>query len=84
MRSALQDLPRARLNSGNSEIRNWICAGGALEHLDLRWVTYCPGYRTPAGTGTGLCFAQGGDADADRSLMLAQSSAAFGGRVPAR
>ena len=25
-----------------------------LEHLDLRWVTYCPGYRTPAGTGTGL------------------------------
>lgn len=54
---ALQDLPRARLNSGNSEIRNWICAGGALEHLDLSWVTYCPGYRTPAGTGTGLCFA---------------------------
>ena len=55
---ALRDLPRRRLNSGNSEIRNWICAGGALEHLDLRWVTYCPGYRTPAGTGTGLCFAQ--------------------------
>jgi catalytic LigB subunit of aromatic ring-opening dioxygenase len=54
---ALQDLPRARLNSGNSEIRNWICAGGVLEHLELRWVTYCPGYRTPAGTGTGLCFA---------------------------
>ena len=54
---ALQELPRARLNSGNTEIRNWICAGGALEHLDLRWVTYCPGYRTPAGTGTGLCFA---------------------------
>ncbi len=41
---ALQGLPRKRLNSGNSEIRNWICAGGALEHLDLRWVTYCPGY----------------------------------------
>lgn len=55
--NALQDLPRKRLNSGNSEIRNWICEGGALEHLDLRWVTYCPGYRTPAGTGTGLCFA---------------------------
>ena len=54
---ALQELPRQRLNSGNSEIRNWICAGGALEHLDVRWVTYCPGYRTPAGTGTGLCFA---------------------------
>jgi 3-O-methylgallate 3,4-dioxygenase len=55
--AALQDLPRARLNSGNSEIRNWICVGGAMEHLGMRWVTYCPGYRTPAGTGTGLCFA---------------------------
>jgi 3-O-methylgallate 3,4-dioxygenase len=55
--AALQALPRERLNSGNSEIRNWICAAGALEHLALGWVQYCPGYRTPAGTGTGLCFA---------------------------
>jgi 3-O-methylgallate 3,4-dioxygenase len=55
--SALQGLPRERLESGNSEIRNWICAAGALEHLDLAWVQYCPGYRSPAGTGTGLCFA---------------------------
>lgn len=54
---ALQSVPREQLNSGSSEIRNWICAAGALEHLDLRWVHYCPGYRTPAGTGTGLCFA---------------------------
>ena len=55
--NALQDLPRQRLNSGNSEIRNWICAAGALEQLALDWVQYCPGYRTPVGTGTGLCFA---------------------------
>ena len=53
---ALQSLPREQLNSGSSEIRNWICAAGALEHLDLKWVHYTPGYRTPAGTGTGLCF----------------------------
>jgi 3-O-methylgallate 3,4-dioxygenase len=53
---ALQSLPREQLNSGNSEIRNWICAAGALEHLDLKWVHYAPGYRTLAGTGTGLCF----------------------------
>ena len=53
---ALQSLPREQLNSGNSEIRNWICAAGALEHLDLQWVQYSPGYRTLAGTGTGLCF----------------------------
>lgn len=54
---ALQGLPREQLNSGSSEIRNWICAAGALEHLDLRWANYYPGYRTPAGTGTGLGFA---------------------------
>jgi hypothetical protein len=53
---ALQSMPREQLNSGNSEIRNWICAAGALEHLDLKWVHYAPGYRTAAGTGTGLCF----------------------------
>ena len=55
-----QDLfvPRAQLESGSSEIRNWICAAGALEHLDLDWVDYFPGYRTSAGTGTGLCFAR--------------------------
>jgi 3-O-methylgallate 3,4-dioxygenase len=53
---ALQLLPREMLNSGSSEIRNWICAAGALEHLDLQWVHYAPGYRTAAGTGTGLCF----------------------------
>jgi hypothetical protein len=53
----LQALPREQLNSGSSEIRNWICAAGALEHLGLSWVDYFPGYRTSAGTGTGLCFA---------------------------
>ena len=55
--AALLGLPRVRLESGNSEIRNWICAAGALEALKLDWVEYCPGYRTHAGTGTGLCFA---------------------------
>ena len=57
---ALMALPRAKLNSGSSEIRNWICAAGALEQLDLRWIRYVPGYRTPAGTGTGMCFAEWG------------------------
>jgi 3-O-methylgallate 3,4-dioxygenase len=28
-----------------------------LGGLDLAWVGYVPGYRTPALTGTGLCFA---------------------------
>jgi 3-O-methylgallate 3,4-dioxygenase len=54
---ALAALPRPLLNSGNSEIRNWICMAGAAEHLALRELEYIPAYRTPAGTGTGLCFA---------------------------
>ncbi len=55
--AALQALPREKLQAGSSEIRNWICAAGAIEHLTLRWVEYQPGYRTPAGTGTAMCFA---------------------------
>ena len=54
---ALHALPRNKLNGGSSEIRNWICAAGALEQLPLTWMDYQPGYRTPAGTGTGLGFA---------------------------
>jgi len=53
---ALQTLPRKKLNSGSSEIRMWICAAGAAEHLDVKWSSYTPGYRTPAGSGTGLGF----------------------------
>jgi Catalytic LigB subunit of aromatic ring-opening dioxygenase len=54
---ALQSLPRHKLNSGSSEIRMWICVAGAVEHLDFTWSSYVPGYRTPAGSGTGLGFA---------------------------
>jgi 3-O-methylgallate 3,4-dioxygenase len=53
----LQNLPRNKLNSGSSEILNWVGIAGACEHLDLDWFDYVPGYRTPAGTGTGLSFA---------------------------
>jgi hypothetical protein len=55
--AGIQNLPREKLNSGSSEIRNWICVAGAVEHLSLEWSLYEPGYRTPAGTGTGLGFA---------------------------
>ena len=55
--AALESLPREKLEAGSSEIRNWICAAGALEGLALQWVEYQPGYRTPAGTGTAMCFA---------------------------
>ena len=55
--NALKSLPGNKLHSGNSEIRNWITAAGAAEPLPLAWVEYVPAYRSPAGTGTGLCFA---------------------------
>jgi 3-O-methylgallate 3,4-dioxygenase len=53
----LQSLPRNKLHAGSSEILNWVALAGAVEHLDLNWFEYVPGYRTPAGTGTGLSFA---------------------------
>ena len=54
---AVGALPLNRLNSGNSEIRNWIAAAGALEGLTMRLVDYVPCYRSEAGTGCGMAFA---------------------------
>lgn len=53
----LASLPSEQLLSGSSEIRNWLTVASAARDLDLEWVSYTPGYRTPALTGTGLCFA---------------------------
>ena len=52
----LVNLPRERLNSGTSEIRNWIVMADAAEGLDHQWSDYVPGYRTPAGTGCAMGF----------------------------
>ena len=54
-------IPPERLNSGNSEIRNWIAVAGAAEGLDPVWQDYIPCFRTPAGTGCGMGFAVLGD-----------------------
>lgn len=59
---ALCGLPRAALNSGSSEILNWVAAAGALAALPLQWSDYQPLYRTPAGTGVGAAFALWGAA----------------------
>ena len=53
----LINLPIERLNSGTSEIRNWIAVGAALEDLELEWIDYIPCYRSEAGTGLGAAFA---------------------------
>lgn len=52
----LRNLPRHLLNSGNSEIRNWITVAAASTHLTYRWDEYIPVYRTAAGTGCGIAF----------------------------
>jgi 3-O-methylgallate 3,4-dioxygenase len=56
--AALAAIPRDRLRSGNSEILNWVTAAGTLEGLQPSVIDYVPGYRTPAGTGTGMAFAR--------------------------
>lgn len=53
---ALRAIPSHSLHSGNSEILNWIMAGGALQKLVADPFEYIPVYRTPAGTGIGLGF----------------------------
>jgi 3-O-methylgallate 3,4-dioxygenase len=55
--AALSEIPEAALQSGTSEIKNWIVAAGACGHLGFEVIDYVAGYRTPAGTGVGLAFA---------------------------
>jgi 3-O-methylgallate 3,4-dioxygenase len=55
--AALAGIPVNKLNSGSSEIRNWIVTAGAAENLQTAWQEYEPLYRTPAGTGCGMAFA---------------------------
>jgi hypothetical protein len=52
----LTTLPRRLMRSGTSEILNWVTAAGALQGLRAAVLDYVPGYRSPAGTGTGMAF----------------------------
>ena len=54
---AIAALPAESLDSGSSEIRNWIATAGAVEHLHMQLVDYVPSYRSEAGTGVGMAFA---------------------------
>jgi hypothetical protein len=53
----LSSIPVEKLNSGSSEIRNWITVAGAAAHLKHDWQEYIPCYRSAAGTGCGMGFA---------------------------
>ncbi len=55
--ATLAALDAKQLQAGSSEIRNWLVVGEMARELDVEWVEYIPGYRTPALTGTGLAFA---------------------------
>jgi hypothetical protein len=55
---AIASLPLERLQSGSSEIRNWITTAGSAQHLDMEVFDYVPCYRSPAGTGCAMAFAQ--------------------------
>lgn len=54
---AVTALPTTKLESGSSEIRNWLAAAGAVEDLDMQVIDYVPCYRSRAGTGVGMAFA---------------------------
>ena len=56
----LRAIERGALNSGSSEILNWVLTAGAVGPLPLSWSEYQPIYRTPAGTGVGVAFAAWG------------------------
>ena len=53
----LRRVPPEALQSGSSEILNWILTAGAITDLSHAWSVYEPVYRTPAGSGIGLGFA---------------------------
>ena len=55
--ASLTSLPPHLLQSGSSEIRNWITTAAAVQDLALDWISYVPAYRSRALTGVGLCFA---------------------------
>ena len=51
-------MPLERLQSGSSEIRNWIAAGAVVEDLEMHLFDYVPCYCSPAGTGCAMAFAE--------------------------
>ena len=56
----LTDYPDVRFRAGTSEIKNWIALAGAMSGggLTLNMVDYVPCYRTEAGNGCAMGFAE--------------------------
>lgn len=58
--AALSRLPEELFQSGTSEIKNWIVAAGMMAEagLSMGLIDYVPCYRSAAGTGSAMGFAQ--------------------------
>jgi hypothetical protein len=58
--SAFQGISEGMFQSGTSEIKNWIVAAGAAAEagLTMKLLDYVPCYRSEAGTGSAMGFAQ--------------------------
>ena len=58
--ATLAGLPEAMFQSGTSEIKNWIVAAGIMAEagLTMKLIDYVPCYRSEAGTGSAMGFAQ--------------------------
>ena len=54
---AIQAIPRELMQSGTSEILNWVVLAGAVGTLRMEVMEYLPCYRSPAGTGVGMGYA---------------------------
>jgi hypothetical protein len=58
--AALSRIPESMFQSGTSEIKNWIVAAGVMAEaaLSMNLLDYVPCYRSEAGTGSAMGFAQ--------------------------
>jgi hypothetical protein len=58
--AALSRIPESMFQSGTSEIKNWIVAAGVMAEagLSINLLDYIPCYRSEAGTGSAMGFAQ--------------------------
>jgi hypothetical protein len=54
----ITSLPMNRFMSGTSEIRNWAVVGAAMGDAEMKLVDYVPCYRSSAGTGCAMAFAE--------------------------
>jgi 3-O-methylgallate 3,4-dioxygenase len=58
--AALTSLPEEMFQSGTSEIKNWIAVAGIMAEagLTMNLIDYVPCYRSEAGTGSAMGFAE--------------------------